>query len=164
MRTARAFVSGSSVALWDSRPPLQVGTRLGDSRTREVCRGVWRCTVSADTVVSVTRRRKLNAPLCIIAIGLGMVVLSVLTHIDPLLMMGGGIWTAIGIDSYTRVKSTNFVTLRNCAVESEVMMSQDNQLVMEFVEEISSTVANLRALRNHEDSCAGHAADHAKAG
>jgi hypothetical protein len=93
-----------------------------------------------------------------------MVILSVLTHLDPLLMMGGGIWTAIGIDSYTRVKATNFVTLRNGGAEAEVMMSQDNQLVMEFVDEISSTVATLKTLRDSERSCAGHTANHAKAG
>jgi hypothetical protein len=164
MRTARAFISDPTAALWGSRLPLKVGTKSGDEDRREICRGVWRCTVSADTTVSVIRKRKLNAPICIIVIGLGMVMLSLLTHRDPLLMIGGGIWTAIGFDSYTRVRATNFVMLREGAVESEVMISQDNELVMEFVEDITATVANLKELRDREMSCARQTVSHAKAG
>jgi len=164
MRTARAFISDPPTASWGSRAPLKVGTRSGDEERREVCRGIWRCTVSADATVSVIRKRQLNAPVCIVVIGLGIVILSLLVHRDAVLMMGGAIWTAIGIDSCLRVKTTNFVRLREGAAESEVMISQDNDLVMEFVEDINATIANLKELRDHEMSCVSGAVNHAKAG
>jgi len=164
MRTARAFINHPTAALWGSRSPLKVEARRADEDRHEICRGIWRCTVSAETTVSVIRKRKLNAPICIIVIGLGMVILGVLAHSDPVLMMDGAIWTAIGIDSYTRVKTTSFVMLREGAVESEVMISQDNELVMEFVEDITASIANLKELRDHEMSCAREAVSHAKAG
>jgi hypothetical protein len=164
MRTARAFANHPTAALWGSRSPLKVEARHPDEDRREICRGVWRCTVSAETAVSVIRKRQLNAPVCIVVIGLGMVILGLLTQRDPVLMIGGAIWTAIGIDSYTRVKTTNIVRLREGAAVSEVMISQDNELAMEFVEDITATVATLKELRDHELNCGREAVSHAKAG
>jgi hypothetical protein len=62
------------------------------------------------------------------------------------------------------VRATNFVMLREGAVESEVMISQDNELVMEFVEDITATVAHLKELQDREMSGARQTVSHAKAG
>ena len=165
MRTARGLSGGFPSAPWaGGSPPLRVAADIRDLEASDVCRGVWRCRVSADTTVSVIRKRRLGASLAMIAIGVGILVLGVMMGPDPALMVGGGIWAAIGIDSCARVKPTSLVKLRNGSAENEVMNSQDDDLVNSFVEQISAEVAKLKALRGEHKLWKSRTAIRAKAG
>jgi hypothetical protein len=162
MRTARAWNGVLLPASWaGTRTPIRVARNEKDG-TCEVSRGAWWCRVSADTTVTVLRKRRLRIPLAMIAIGMSMVTFGVLMGMDPAAIVGGAIWAALGFDSCTRVKPTNFVRVRNGSEESEVMSSQDHELVNDFVEEITAKAANLKAQREEEETWS--AANRAKAG